>query len=205
MKGFSRTVLPFIAGCALLGASVATNASPFVMTLEEVGSDVVAIGTGSIDDLVDLHPAGSSTSAAFMIPSSGWLSIGSSASNVDFYLGVNGPGAFGLGGESDASSWTGDAAGIFASMNLLAVPAGYVSGEPLSDGMTFANTTFADLGVNPGTYVWQWGSGGEEGSGSFTLQVESIPVPASLPLFASGLGVLALLYSPRKRKAQAGA
>ena len=173
------------------------------MTLEEVGSDVVATGTGSIDDLVDLIPSGTSGSAALVFPSLGWVSIGSSASNVDFYSGFNGPSSFGPGGERNASSWTGDDVGMFASMNLLAVPAGYTSGEVLTDGMTFDNTTFEDLGVNPGTYVWRWGSGGEQGFGSFTLQIEAIPAPASLPLFASGLGALGLLDWRRKRKMQA--
>jgi hypothetical protein len=41
--------LPIIAVCALLGASTAANASSYIVTLQEVGSNVVATGSGTID------------------------------------------------------------------------------------------------------------------------------------------------------------
>jgi hypothetical protein len=84
------------------------------------------------------------------------------------------------------------------------VPDSYVSGDPLTDSMLFDNQTYASLGLTPGTYVWTWGSGAEVGSGSFTLEVGQIPqapLPAALPLFATGLGALGLLGWRKKRKA----
>ena len=42
-------LLDLVACMALLGATAAASASPYVVTLEEVGSNVVATGSGSID------------------------------------------------------------------------------------------------------------------------------------------------------------
>jgi hypothetical protein len=62
------------------------------------------------------------------------------------------------------------------------------------------NATFASLGLTPGTYIWTWGSGADQ---SFTLEIiGQTPLPAALPLFASGLAGLGLLGWHRKRKAQ---
>ena len=41
--------------------------------------------------------------------------------------------------------------------------------------MTFNNTTFASLGVTPGTYVWSWGTGLE--NQNFTLVIGGAGVP----------------------------
>ena len=40
--------------------------------------------------------------------------------------------------------------------------------------MIFNNTTVANLGVTPGTYVWTWGAGADQ---RFTLQIGSVGVP----------------------------
>jgi hypothetical protein len=79
------------------------------------------------------------------------------------------------------------------------VPSGYVSDTALSDSSTYALENFVLLGVTPGTYKWTWGTGADQ---SFTLQIGT-PLPAALPLFATGIGGLGLLGWRRKRKAQA--
>jgi hypothetical protein len=56
----------------------------------------------------------------------------------------------------------------------LAVPQGYVSGNALTDSMTFDNESFASLGVTPGTYVWSWGDGANQ---RFTLIIGGVGVP----------------------------
>ena len=42
-------LLGVIASAALFSATAAANASPFVVTLEQIGSNVVATGSGDID------------------------------------------------------------------------------------------------------------------------------------------------------------
>jgi hypothetical protein len=68
----------------------------------------------------------------------------------------------------------------------------------LSNGATWSHDTLADLGVTPGTYVWTWGSNADQ---SFTLEIgTTTPLPATLPLFAGGIGVMGLLARRKKRK-----
>ena len=38
-----------VSACALLAATATANATPYVVTLEQIGSDVVAAGSGEID------------------------------------------------------------------------------------------------------------------------------------------------------------
>ena len=71
-----------------------------------------------------------------------------------------------------------------------------MSGAPLADSAIFLGT-LAGLGVTPGTYTYNLGVD------SFVINIGTTPVPAALPLFASGLGVLGLLGWRRKKKAKA--
>jgi hypothetical protein len=71
----------------------------------------------------------------------------------DAYSGLIGPASFGSGGETPASTDTGDFVGIDGSLGHLHVPAGYISGTPLSDSATFDDQTLSSLGVTPGTYT----------------------------------------------------
>jgi len=95
---------------------------------------------------------------------------------VDQYTGFMGPPSFGSGGPFAPNTGSGDFVGISGGIMFpfLLVPQGYASGAALSDSMTFNNATFASLGVTPGTYVWTWGTGGNQ---NFTLQIGSVGVP----------------------------
>lgn len=56
--------------------------------------------------------------------------------------------------------------------------------------MTFANRTFATLGLTQGTYIWNWGSGAN--ADTFTLNIGSAAVPEPLTILgaatAAGFG-----------------
>ncbi len=66
----------------------------------------------------------------------------------------------------------------------------------------FSSATFALFtGVNVITGIFD----GNVGNGDFEFIAEATPLPAALPLFASGLGALGLLGWRRKRKAAVSA
>ena len=163
------------------------QAGGYTVTLQQVGPDVVATGSGSID-LTGLTFYGSTSQDPVIRPASfpfgnrtapAFIHTGPTSS-VDYYVGASGPGGFGSGGYMSASSGSGDMVGIDTAPSfefkrvLLIVPKGYASGTALSDSATYSGATLATLHVTPGTYVWTWGAGANQ---SFTLQI----LPAILP------------------------
>jgi hypothetical protein len=199
------------AAIALLITSLPVHAA-YVLDLTQVPDasqprkfDVVGKGSGTLDitDLFlsltfqDVVPA--------IIPNGAQIIIGAVTPTVDLFVapgGVpfNGPANFGSGGVALASTGSGDMVGTDDPTGLL-VLAGYVSGSPLSESMTFDNATFTILGVTPGTYVWTWGSGAH--ADSFTLQI-GIPEPSTWAMMALGFGLLGWVGYWRRRVAIAG-
>ena len=176
------------------GLSAPSAQAAYIVTLDEVGSNVVADGSGTID-FTDLTPisVGIHSAGAIIQPSGGNIRVGSpNGSNYDGYTGITGPTSFGVGAGGDPSFGSGGLVGIdnsdvaFTHPGVV-VPSGYVSGSALADTtMTFNNQSFASIGVTPATYVWTWGSGAD--ADSFTLQIGPAVVPA--PLIDRGLPVL---------------
>ena len=180
--------------------SVRPAEAGYTVTLQQVGPDVVATGSGAID-LRGLTFSNSGFLGPEIWPffhSLGHyggmgcsISTGPFSStyqdprqSVDIYsAALSGPTSFGPGSfEMFANSGSGNMVGIAAITRgvyagvYLDVPAGYVSGTFLSDSATYSGKTFASLGVTPGTYVWTWGTGANQ---NFTLQ---IPVPPPPPV-----------------------
>jgi len=176
--------------------SVRPAEAGYTVTLQEVGPDVVATGSGAIDLTGLIHngyrtygiPPGVLPGAA----DDGWggviagfISTGSTiAGSTDSYdLGPGGPTIFGSNRGTRASNGSGDTVGTAADCSesgsdcdrFLIVPRGYVSGTALSDSATYNNATFATLGVTPGTYVWTWGTGANQ---NFTLEIPTTGPPA---------------------------
>jgi hypothetical protein len=160
------------------GFSVRHAQADYVVTLQQVGPNVVATGSGSID-LTGLTPAGTvQNDIGQLIPNGPTVLVGSG--NNDLYTGFSEPGKFGSGGFIPANSNSGSLVGIAA---VLFVPSGYISNTPLSPSTsTYDNATFSTLGVTPGTYVWTWGAFAP--TEKFTLDV--VPEPSSLLLLAMG-------------------
>jgi hypothetical protein len=171
----------------------------YMVTLQQVGSNVVATGIGPID-LTGLSSQGSGIDSARMVPMAPTILTGPTGSDSeDFYTGLTGPTSFGSGADTNASSGSGNFVGIsIAPPGFgLTVPHGYVSGSPLSDSSTYNNATFSSLGVTPGIYEWTWGTGANQ---NFTLDAVAPAVPDSgSTLGLLSLSVVALLGATRLR------
>jgi hypothetical protein len=131
----------------------------YVVKVQQDGNDIVANGSGEID-LTGLSFNGVSPAPARLNP--GAASILTGTSSVDFatYEIVSGPTSFGGGGNTNASSGSGDIVGIFAGgvnrvSGNLSVPFGYTSDTALSDSASYDNQTFSSLGLTDGDLTGQ--------------------------------------------------
>jgi hypothetical protein len=170
---------------ACLGIRQSAQAG-YIVTLRQVGSNVVATGSGAINLTgLTFSQSGSvnpSIRGARVAPvASSFIYTGPTSSSVDSYFGATGPMSF--GGWPFITYWTansgsGDMVGISAGFwgVAISVPTGYVSDTALSDTATYSGTTVERLHVTPGTYIWRWGTGPNQ---NFTLQ---IPVPPPPPV-----------------------
>lgn len=195
-----------ISGAAALGAAMLIGcfvAAPparaaYTVTLKQQGNDVVASGSGTLDTAGLSGPFGI-TAATGTIPNLAYILTGpQGGGSIDTYAGVAGPTSFGSGGGTPASSGSGNLVGIEGSSNALFVPAGYVSGNPLSDTSIYDDQSFTTLGVTPGTYVWNWGSAATADSFSLDIGTPAVPEPAGLLLLALPLGLVVLAMRPRR-------
>jgi len=184
--------------------SVRPAQAGYTVTLEQVGPDVVATGSGAIN-LHGLTFSQSGSKNPVMLPHTpvaffegAAIYTGPTSSSVDVYGGGSGPMSFGSGSGWSASSGSGDMVGISERYSaegdiyfrLLSVPAGYVSGTALSDTAIYSGTTLAALGVTPGTYVWTWGTTENQ---NFTLQIPPFPLvfpPATITNISTRAQVL---------------
>ena len=144
--------------------------SGLIVTISEVGSDVIMSGSGSLNvtGLIE----GSVQTAGGINGTLGYWVIGQSnlffarkffGSNLNVY-----PNSFGSG-YTAPTSYSGDTFGIQnGSLGKdIILPLGYTSGSPLNGTATFANKTISSMGLIPGTYLYSWGSD------SITLQIGS--------------------------------
>ena len=126
----------------MCGLSVRPAQAGYIVTLQQVGSDVVATGTGAIDThglAINIEPP---FEAALVQPDAGAITTGpANPSGNSQFMGhfVSGPASFGSGGPTNASSGSGNSVGFGVAQPLpsgqfvLIVLPQYVSGSPLSD------------------------------------------------------------------------
>src|SRR5262245_59240729 len=179
LKLFQPATLAALAIITLWGVSIRPAQAGYTVTLQQLGTAVVATGSGAID-LNGLTFSQSATGVnPGLRPNGGpprplefeWIITGPTSSSVDIYFSPSGPTNFGSGGAASANSGSGNMVGVVTSAfwgNVLYVPMGYISGTALSDMAIYNNATFATLGATPGTYVWTWGIGPNQ---NFTLQI----------------------------------
>jgi hypothetical protein len=174
-----KTLIPAAIRCSVMFTAVtgslvcAQPAQAYTVTLQQVGSNVVATGSGAIN-LTGLTFVISGADNPGVVPFSGVISTGPFASMIDVYQGFTGPTDFGSGAGALPNTASGDFVGISGVALELFVPLNYISGAALSDSITFNNATFASLGVTPGAYVWSWGNGANQ---RFTLRIGAVAVP----------------------------
>jgi hypothetical protein len=198
-----KTLILAAIRCSLMFTAVTASlfsvrpAQGYLVTLEQVGSNVVATGSGPIN-LTGLTFNFIATTTPGVAAVAGQIQTGPfSGPPLDFYSGFTGPASFGSGLGFVASDGSGDFVGIFAAAGLLEVPQGYVSGHALTDSMTFSSVTLASLGVTPGTYVWSWGTGLP--NQDFTLIIGGAGVPdGGSTVFLLGCALLGLVALRRK-------
>jgi len=178
------TTLGIVLGCLL---SVRPAQAGYTVTLQQIGPNVVATGSGPINltgltffQSGSLDPQVSPYSMLLPLHGIIGISTGPTSSNVDIYSSPTGPTSFGTRGPTAASSGSGDMVGIARIFwgSSLSVPTGYVSGTALSGMAIYTGKTFATLGVTPGTYVWTWGIGANQ---KFTLKILPAILPANGP------------------------
>jgi hypothetical protein len=183
-------------GAALLAVGVAfttvAQAGTVTIRFEEVGSNVHASISGSLaltglefrgDEFIDpafVDPSGpafySPTFSVFLQENVGrWVAFP-----------VAGPESFGSGGSTSADSLSGDpfafqayffSEGSFAELWL---PVGYAANQALSGTTTWNSTTFAGLGITPGTYTWSLG-------GTDSVVIQAVPEPSTYCMALAGL------------------
>jgi hypothetical protein len=194
---WNRSAMLGIATLAVFTVAAPQARAGFIATVQQVGSNVVITGTGSLNTTALSVTATGDSYFAGVNPNFPALNIGAGlGGTTELFGGITGPTAFGTccGVTFEtASSNTGNIAGINNNGGLvLMVPQGYVSGTVFSDSDTFLSETIAGLGITPGTYTWSWGTGPT--ADFFELSVgASTPEPASVVLVGSAmLGLLAL-------------
>ena len=123
---------------AVIGVSVTTPAhAAYTITYQQVGSDVVATGRGSLDlsGLTYLNTyAGNEfvpLQVAYVAPAGAQAYVGSGTGFDRFEGSISGPANFGPGGGSPAANaYTGEFIGLESVRNFL-TPIGYLSGLTL--------------------------------------------------------------------------
>ena len=194
-----KTLIPAAIRCSLTFTAVAASlfcvrpAQAYTVTLEQMGSNVVANGSGPIN-LTGLTFLFRATADAVIKAANPAFMLAVAVAGVNVYEGITGPSSFGSGDIFFPTITSGDLVGIRISDMTLGVPRGYISGAALSDSMTFNNQTFATMGLTPGTYIWSWGTGLP--NQNFTLIIGGAGVPdggSTVSLFGCALLGLAAL------------
>lgn len=158
--------------------------STFTITIDQVGSDVVVTGSGSINE-DGLTQEGTAGSQGGVNSRSGYLSIGSADSvGVNFFTGATsaiittGSGSF-----TPVTSGSGTLFTMIASLGYIYLPVDYVSGDTINDTSTYADTTIAALGLVPGQYTLTWSSG----SVLVTIEGSAVPEPSTVAMLTAPL------------------
>ena len=193
---------------ALAGLSVASpTRAAYTISIQQVGINVVAKGTGSLN-LGSFTLDSNDSQSGFIYPPTAQVGVGSG--DTSYYLSgpVSGPSNFGNGSLAFASLNDGGFVSFFygASSSVFETPFNYASGADLgTSSSVYANSTFASLGITPGKYVYNFGTGAT--ADSFTIQIGAlsgaVPEPATWTMML--LAFMGIGMTLRRSKRHAGA
>ena len=172
-------------GIALGVAAPSISEAAVVITIEQVGDNVVTTGDGTIDTKDLVRERAVNDGNAYIGPNSASVDVGASG-GFRGWQGASGPEAFGAGdgGTPDVSS--GDLFGIEFG-DQIDLPSSYTSDSPLSGSATYDNATFASLGLTTGVYVYSWGSGANADSLTVDVGVAPVPEPSTWAMLLIGV------------------
>jgi hypothetical protein len=197
-------VICAVGGLVLSGAPAAHAA--YVVDFQQVGSNVVATGSGDFSDFSYLSFTSFDQPPDVGVdPSTGYLAVGNAtlAGDVgDNYAGVSGPKSFGAGGFTAASSTSGTVAGISGAADTVILPSDYNPGDPMAPTITiWDNSTISSLGLRPGSYVYTWGAGAN--ADSLTVNISGVPEASTWAMLLLGAGLIGATLRTARRKADA--
>jgi PEP-CTERM motif len=206
MKTSALALAAALGFAAFGGPALAATIPAALITVTQVGANVVVTGSGEIDldGLTLTDDGGSLPTNGIIWPDEAEIIVGGTGEgSVDIYSGASGPASMGSGSEVVTSNGSGDQFGVGNALldaPAIYVPAGYVSDTPLTGVSTFEDTTIAKLGLTPGTYTYTWGD-----PNSLTIEVNgAIPEPSTWAMMALGFAGIGLL-AYRKRGTLAAA
>jgi len=184
-------------------AATPANASVVINALNS-GSNLVFNAFGSLDLTNAEFTAYQSFSPGY-VSGAGWYVAQGDFGVSSEYLLTSFDGAYGTGNTlvpPDSSS--GGNFFIWAATGhpVVGLPTTYQSGDAISWTMSFFGSSILSAGLIAGSYVYAIPSD------TITLNigpVSAVPVPAAVPLLATGLGALGLIGRKRRRKSVIGA
>ncbi len=192
-------LLSLLAGLLISFAAAQSARAAMTVSIYSEGDNVVATANGSID-LTSLSFVEDGANFASIEPDAGALLSGE-VEDLSVYFGISGPDNWGSGGQTVATSSSGDGLLIVGLQGAIAVPAGYTSGANLTSQAVFSGATLAGLGLTPGTYTYNWGS--DSNADSLVVNISAAAAPPAVPEPSTALlgiiGLGATLAFPRVR------
>ena len=182
-------LLSLVTGLLVSFAAAQSAHAAMTLSIYNEADNVVATANGSID-LTALTFVENGANFSSIEPDATALLSGE-VEDLGVYVGLSGPASWGSGGQSVATSSSGDGFLIVGLQGAIAVPEGYTSGANLSSEAVFSGATIAGLGLTPGSYTYTWGSGPDADSLIVNISAAappSVPEPSTALLGIIGLG-----------------